>query len=77
MVLDENWQSSGGEYSQFQLFPSVIKSMGLTIDMPDMAQDLSAPWQGKRLFLSGDITGRGQLSRNPFKYRPEGEMARK
>ncbi|WP_420590419.1 sulfatase-like hydrolase/transferase [Bacterioplanoides sp.] len=77
MVLDENWQSSGGEYSQFQLFPSVIKSMGLTIDMPDMAQDLSTPWEGKRLFLSGDITGRGQLSRNPFKYRPEGEMARK
>lgn len=76
MTLDKQWRPSGGEYSQFQLFPSVIKSMGLTIDMPDMDPDLTRPWQGQRLFLSGDITGRGQLSRNPFDYQPEGEMAR-
>lgn len=76
MTLDKQWRPSGGEYSQFQLFPSVIKSMGLTIDMPDMDPDLTGPWQGQRLFLSGDITGRGQLSRNPFNYQPEGEMAR-
>lgn len=59
-------KSAAGDYSQFQVFSSVLRLMGYQ-DIPDhYPTDLSAPWVGPRYFLSGDITGRGQLSRNPF-----------
>jgi glucan phosphoethanolaminetransferase (alkaline phosphatase superfamily) len=64
----EQWQPQDGHYSQFQIFPSILQMMGYPTD--DVREkygiDLSSPWPGKRFFYSGDLTGRGQLSRNPF-----------
>ena len=55
-----------GQYSQFQIFSSLLRSMGYR-DLPENYDiDLSQPWPGERFFLSGDLTGRGQLSRNRF-----------
>ena len=76
MAMPQHWQVQAGQYSQFQLFPSLIRAMGLTIEQPDLALDLSQPWPSARFFLSGDITGRGQLSRNPFLYRDRETVGR-
>ena len=57
-----------GTYSQFQVFSSLVRLMGYKNLPENYPQDLSTPWQHELYFLSGDLTGRGQLSRNQFKY---------
>ena len=59
-----------GEYSQFQIFSSVLTMMGFDGQQISLTYgpDLSRPWEGERFFYSGDLSGRGQLSKNLFLY---------
>lgn len=61
---------AGRPYSQFQIFPSLLRLMGYPPDgvQAEYGPDLSEPWQGERVYFSGDLWGRGQLSRNVFHY---------
>lgn len=68
--LPAQWQPENGFYSQFQLFPTVLQMMGYEADavIDRYGTDLSGPWRGRRIFYSGDLSGRGQLSKNHFKH---------
>lgn len=66
--LPEWLSASQGAYSQFQVFSSLVRLMGYDNLPPHYAQDLSERWESELFFLSGDLTGRGQLSRNTFAY---------
>jgi len=63
-----HWKPQNGTYSQFQIFPTILQMMGYAQEdvIEQYGTDLSAPWPGERFFYSGDLTGRGQLSRNRF-----------
>lgn len=60
----------GQAYSQFQIFPSLLHLMGYQSEEVQgvYGPNLSQPWQGERVFFSGDLWGRGQLSRNRFDF---------
>lgn len=61
-------QQAGG-YSQSQVFPTIMTLLGYPslpeVHGVDLSQSRDQP---QRVFLSGDITGRGQLYKNSFNW---------
>jgi lipid A ethanolaminephosphotransferase len=70
--LIEPFKQQVGAYSQFQVFPTMLTLLGYPSLSGEYGVDLSQPWdQPQRVFLSGDISGRGQLYKNPFNWTPQ------
>jgi len=58
-----------GVYSQFQVFPTLLTLLGYQSSTKEHGKDLSQPWgQSRLVYLSGDISGRGQLYKNDFNW---------
>lgn len=58
-----------GVYSQFQVFPTLLTLLGYQSSTEEHGKDLSQPWgQSRRVYLSGDISGRGRLYKNHFNW---------
>ena len=63
------FKQQAGVYSQFQVFPTLLTLLGYSLSPEEHGVDLSQSWnQPKREFLSGDISGRGQLYKNSFNW---------
>lgn len=63
------FKQQAGVYSQFQVFPTLLTLLGYPSLPEEYGIDLSQSWnQPKRVFLSGDISDRGQLYKNSFNW---------